>query len=111
MYDDYDEVDESIYTEIDDDYDYEEPDDDGLDEPDEDIDGEETFIPDEDLGAADTTEPDEYPPPIYPNLLTDLNSPIGQVVVQPGGAIYVNVELDFEDLIGVSSYEVRVTPK
>lgn len=112
MFDDYnEEVDDDIIDDLYDGEDDDADDDgDGLDAPDVDIDDDETFIPDESIGAGDTTEITETPPPIYPRLLTNTNSPLGSVVVQPGGAIYVNVELDFEDIVGVSSYEVRITP-
>jgi hypothetical protein len=82
------------------------------------IDKEKSPIVDAGLESKKYTEPQIFtpivdlpPPQIFPKITTILSSPVGKTKVLPDGTISVDVTLDCEDLIGVSKYEVRVTPE
>lgn len=73
-------------------------------------DDEETFEPDEEIGGDGEVTTEQYPPPFIPELLTDISGRIGTVSIMETGTAKVDVILDFKDLAGISTYEVRVTP-
>jgi hypothetical protein len=100
-----DDVEEDFYDDEDDYEEYE-------DEYEEDIeeDDEETFEPDEEVGGDAEVSTDQYDDPFIPELLTDISGYIGTVSIMETGNAKVDVILDFKDLAGISTYEVRVTP-
>lgn len=112
-YDDYDDEyddEEGIYDDF-----YDEEEDDNYDEYDDEgddfeEDDEETFEPDDEFGGDGDIEVDDYEPPPIPELLTDISGYVGTVAIMETGVAKVNVELDFKDIYGIYTYEVRVTP-
>lgn len=49
-------------------------------------------------------------PTLVPVILTSFSEPLGQPRIMPDGTTMVDVELLVEDIAGVDTFEVRVTP-
>jgi hypothetical protein len=104
---DYDDVEEDFYDEEEDfdDTDYEDDEEEEYEEDDE-----ETFEPDNEVGGDGDVSIEQYDPPLIPELLTDISGYIGNVSIMETGMARVDVDLDFMDIPGITTYEVRVTP-